>query len=145
MNWVFPSNPVVVVIAVVVVAGFTSTIKAHAWIDHLELAILDRIKWEIKPPSPHFNDQFVRKPKRAFFFFHHWNGGRGDSNFSFGLTEIVAITVKVLNLSYVKCHLRRLSTRPAEVNSRFLNSRKKTCKLAKPKYRMLKRNRAKKD
>ena len=37
--------------------------------------ILDRIKWEIKPPSPHINDEFARKPKRAFFFIIEMGGG----------------------------------------------------------------------
>ena len=58
--------------------------------------ILDRIKWEIKPPSPHINDEFARKPKHAFFFSSlKWGEGGlkfficfdRDCSFTFGQHE----------------------------------------------------------
>ena len=50
--------------------------------------ILDRIKWEIKPPLPP-NQWWTRGLTKARHFFHHWNGGRGGLNFSFILSKIV--------------------------------------------------------
>ena len=39
---------------------------------------LGQNKMRNKPPSPHINDEFARKPKRAFFFSSlKWGEGRG--------------------------------------------------------------------
>ena len=42
-----------------------------------------------KTPLPPYQWWIRAQTKTRFFFFHHWNGGMGDSNFSFVLTEIV--------------------------------------------------------
>ena len=58
--------------------------------------ILDRIKWNSKPPSPQIKDEAALKPKRAIFpsliFFSFWGGGGGGTNFPFVLFKIVTFT-----------------------------------------------------
>ena len=49
-------------------------------------------KMRNKTPLPPSQWWIRAQTKTRFFFFRHWNGGRGDSNFSFVLTEIVAYT-----------------------------------------------------
>ena len=47
--------------------------------------ILDRIKWNSKPPSPQIKDEAPRKGKRVIFpsiFFFGGGGGEGGSKFS---------------------------------------------------------------
>ena len=55
-----------------------------------KIAILDRIKWEIKPPLPP-NQWWTRGLTKARHFFHHWNWGRGGLNFSFILSKIAIL------------------------------------------------------
>ena len=40
-----------------------------------KIAILDRIKWNSKPPSPQSKDEAAQKPKRAIFPSLIWGGG----------------------------------------------------------------------
>ena len=59
--------------------------------------ILDRIKWNSKPPSPQIKDEAQRKGKRVifpslnFFFFFFWGGGgrKGLNSPSFSSKTVV--------------------------------------------------------
>jgi len=51
---------------------------------------LDRIKREIRPPSPRINDESPQKPNRAHFPIIEM-GGRGGPNFSFELSKIAIL------------------------------------------------------
>ena len=56
--------------------------------------ILDRIKWNSKPPSPQIKDEAALKPKRAIFpsLIFFLLGGGGGTNFPSFLFKILACT-----------------------------------------------------
>lgn len=49
----------------------------HSWATANGPAILDRRKWEIRPPLPQINDEAAEKPKHAIFSYNIEMGGGG--------------------------------------------------------------------
>ena len=64
-----------------------------AWRDSVGVessTILNKIKWNSKPPTPQIKDEAARKAKTRHFF-HPWFGGEGGLGFPFILSKIAIL------------------------------------------------------
>ena len=84
--------------------------------------ILDKIKWNSKPPSPP-NQGWSRAKGKNAPFFHPWfrGGGRGGLGFPFILSKIVALFIIVLSRQiFVRTALKFRIRRPAWFSTYFV-------------------------
>ena len=83
--------------------------------------ILDKIKWNSKPPYPQIKDEAARRAKTRHFPILDLGGGEGGLGFPFILSKIVGLFIIVLSREiFVRIALKFRIRRPAWFSTWFV-------------------------